>query len=283
MDKVDIDKDLYEKFQKRLESLHNGQQMTFQKHEDLLTKIIEAPLCRKCRKCYEENPSCAHNMPHHKNVVKHNQSVADDFVNDGKRRCRYVLFQKWFDFLVNNRNLLENSSDYKESLKRIMLSFHHQNIVSPNFEWHFWQLFQEHLKPKEVRSNSSSKQEDINNRKGNGFERFREFYKEEEKKILFEQRESNVSELSFLIFFVGFYVEEYGFLCDKKVVTDLNMETTLYELDFDEVGKVNLYASIHHRFLDEILARFDKGVISFEAFDQCFTVRDLYTLVTGKK
>lgn len=278
-----MDQDLYDKFQKRLLSLHKGDQMTFQKHEDLLTQIIDAPLCKKCRKCYEQNPSCAHNMPHHKNIVKHNQKV-EDVVVDGKRRCRYVLFQRWFDFLVNNRCLLESSPDYKDSLKRIMLSFHHQGVVSPNFEWHFWQLFQEHLGPKETRNNVISNNNNTSkSEKGNGFERFKEYYKEEEKKVLQEQRgTSNVTPLEFLIFFVGFYVEEYGFLCDKKVVTDLNMDTTLFDLCFDDVGKVNLYAAMHQRFLDEILNHFETGVIPFYAFDKCETVGDLFTLITKK-
>jgi hypothetical protein len=281
-----MDHDLREKFERRLNEIQRGEEMKFEQHDDYLTQIMHAPLCKKCKACYERDPSSANNMPHHKDIVKSTvpRSSADSSgvqcTRKNKRRCRYVLLQQWFDFLVKNRQLLEQSPDEKDSLKRIMLAFHQENVVSPNFEWHFWQLFQEHLSPKVI-PEPAKRSVDVN--KGNGFDRYREYYKEEEKKVLHEKNVSSVTILNFLMFFVGFYVEEYGYLCDKNVVTDLNMNTTLYELNIDDLGKINLIYAIQQKFPDDIYRRFENGIITFEAFEKCNTVGDLFHLVTGNE
>lgn len=123
-----MDHDLYSKFQRRVDALEKGEKMTFQKNDDLLTKIIDAPLCKKCLRCYEKEGVDVNNMPHHKDVVRQTESTKESL-------CRYVLFRKWFEFLVCNRHLIGQSQEYKESLQSIMLTFHNEQVVCPNLEW----------------------------------------------------------------------------------------------------------------------------------------------------
>lgn len=151
----------------------------------------------------------------------------------------------------------------------------------------------EEKQPKKVtrankNSNSSGQTEN-----GEGFERYKKYLKEEQRheqtptlssttKNSVEQTGELLSSLSFLIFFITFYIEEYGYLADRVTVEKLSLDTTFDDLVFDDVGKVNLYTTVHHRYVDILKQTQKFGILTFQKFDKCVTVGDLYELIITK-
>lgn len=270
---MNLDRDLYRKFQERVKAMKEGD--TFlQEYDDLLTKMLTYPLCKKCMRCYLEESADIHNMPHHKNVVRPNEKT------NKSRLCRYVVCQKWFDLLVNNKEKLMGERNAEiEAVRDIMIKFHTYGIVSPNCEWHYWQLFRERIPGSEqtmIRNKRNVVNVSEKTEGGVGLERYKKYLAEEEAHV---SKKPFVDESSFLMFFMAFYVKEFGYLADKVQVEQLSMETTFRELIFDQVGLVNLYTAVHDKYAHLLKMRFEGYVIPFSEFDKCECVGDLYKLV----
>lgn len=150
-------------------------------------------------------------------------------------------------------------------------------------------------KPKKVTRANKNSTSSGQTENGEGFERYKKYLKEEQRheqtpslssttnnKNCEEQKEELLSSLSFLIFFITFYIEEYGYLADRVTVEKLSLDTTFDDLVFDDVGKVNLYTTVHHRYVDILKQTQKFGILTFQKFDKCVTVGDLYELIITK-
>lgn len=128
-------------------------------HEKLLDAILNSKMCKKCKASYETKTGHIVSSHHPPIIVKSDKKDEFEFLDNDRpiKRCRYVLYQYWLDFLVKNRTLIESNPPMKAQLKIVLLSLRDNECCTPPFDWHYFQIFRETLNaPININKSTSS-------------------------------------------------------------------------------------------------------------------------------
>lgn len=149
--------------------------------EKLLDAILNSKMCKKCKLHYETNGAGCYNVEHHPPIIVEsttakNTSMSEYSFLDQKvpvRKCRYVLYQYWLDFLSRHRSeLVESNLPFKAQLQIVLLSLRDNECCVPPFDWHYFQFFREPLnknaEPINSRNNNNKRSEPQHNNSNKG-------------------------------------------------------------------------------------------------------------------
>src|SRR3972149_10783940 len=103
---------------------------------EFLSQLKNARYCRKCKSHLMESPGVKQ-VSHHPNVIRGQGPLAPPFP-----LCKYVVTQKWADFMVGEKSILDKYPAFALQLKKLLTVFHQcTQELYPPLDWHFHFLF----------------------------------------------------------------------------------------------------------------------------------------------
>jgi len=254
----------------KLENNFDSKWDTFiDQNNEFIDRIMASKHCRKCRKFWESDQVT---MEHHPNIIWNTSAGKDQAEKRSKKRqCKYVVFQQWLDFILENVDILREWDEYRDELKGLLNDISQTQSLIPLLDWHYWQFFHERL-PKTASDEDSFDSIIIEIHEISENEASEVSTAADDEPENTDEKEKHRRQ--FLVFFIYFYTEEFGVRDDMEPISfdsDLNLD-----LYMDSLSLYNLADQLIETYPEAVQNRFGELVIPANFLFHQMTLGDLY-------